>query len=169
MFTTPVCHVTHVRCEVPKVRCQVSHVRYHMSIQPSNRKSKGAEIFREVSPFPTVTCHILCVTCPLSPVMGHVTHVTCQYNYLNYMYIYSLYLILYFQLPSAALEVQLSVVSSVGRSQDFVKQLPLEYQIVTKTYLPAYLCNSSDICDSNDSSDSSDSSDQKNIFPQNTF
>ena len=57
----------------------------------------------------------------------------------------------------------------------FLKNRPLEYQIVTKTYLPSNLCdssdgsdssNSSDSCDSSDSSDisdSSDSSDQKKI------
>ena len=40
---------------------------------------------------------------------------------------------------------------SVGRSVTFVKKLPLEYQMVTETYLPTY---------SWDSSDSSESSDQ---------
>ena len=57
-----------------------------------------------------------------------------------------------------------------------MKKLPVEYQIVIKTYLPSYLCNSidsSDSCDSSDSSESSDNSDssdrsdssnQKKIF-----
>ena len=53
-------------------------------------------------------------------------------------------------------------------SEDFVKKLPLEYRMVTKTYLkPTYLCDSSDSCDSfnsSDSSESSDSSDQKTVF-----
>ena len=43
-----------------------------------------------------------------------------------------------------------------------MKKWPLEYQMVTKTYLPIYLCDSSgssDSCDSCDSSDSSVSSD----------
>ena len=46
---------------------------------------------------------------------------------------------------------------------------PLEYQMVTKTYLPSYLCDCSDINDSTDSSDrsdnidSSDSSDSSDI------
>ena len=34
---------------------------------------------------------------------------------------------------------------------------PLEYHMVTKTYLPTYLCDSSDSSVSSDSSDSSDS------------
>ena len=53
----------------------------------------------------------------------------------------------------------------------FVKKWPLEYQKVTKTYLPTYVwdstdsrdssdgSDSSDSCDSNDSNDSNDSSD----------
>ena len=47
--------------------------------------------------------------------------------------------------------------------------------MVTKTYLPTYLCDSSDSCDSCDSSDSSessyrsDSSDQKTFDNQITF
>ena len=64
-----------------------------------------------------------------------------------------------FQLPKGALEVQ--------SSERFVKKLPLEYQKVTKTYLPSYLCDSSDgsdISDTSDSCDSSDSSDQKSFF-----
>ena len=41
---------------------------------------------------------------------------------------------------SRSLVVGRSVRRSVGRSGDFVKKLPLEYQIVTKTYLkPTYL------------------------------
>ena len=41
--------------------------------------------------------------------------------------------------------------------------------VLPKTYLPTYLCDSSDSCDSCDSSDSSDSSDvseKKNSFHQ---
>ena len=48
-----------------------------------------------------------------------------------------------------------------------MKKWPLEYKIVTKTYLPSYLCDSSDgsdISDISDSSDSSDSSDTKKTF-----
>ena len=49
----------------------------------------------------------------------------------------------------------------------FVKKWPLEYQKVVKTYLPTYLCDSSDISDSCDSYDSDsidciDSSDSSN-------
>ena len=53
-------------------------------------------------------------------------------------------------------------------SYTFVKKWPLEYQMVTKTYLPTYLwdssdssdsCDSCDRCDISDSSDSSDSCD----------
>ena len=63
----------------------------------------------------------------------------------------------------------------------FLKKWPLEYQIVTKTYLPSNLCDSSDgsdssnrsdSCDSSDTSDisdSSDSSDQKKICQKKTF
>ena len=40
-----------------------------------------------------------------------------------------------------------------------MKKLPLEYQMVTKTYLPCYLCDGSAISDISDSSNSSDSSD----------
>ena len=61
---------------------------------------------------------------------------------------------------------------SVGRlvgplvclSESFVKKWPLEYKMLTLTYLPIYLCDSSDrsdrwnSCDVSDSSDSSDSS-----------
>ena len=46
----------------------------------------------------------------------------------------------------------------------FVKQWPLEYQKVIKSYLPTYLWDNGDSCDSSDSSvgiDSSDSSDKK--------
>ena len=39
----------------------------------------------------------------------------------------------------------------------FVKKLPLDYQMVTKTYLPSNLCDSSDGSDNSDSSDSCDS------------
>ena len=68
-------------------------------------------------------------------------------------------------------------VGSSVRPSTFVKLWPLEYQMVTKTYLPCNLCDSSDISDSSensysydssdssdscDSSDSSDSSEQKN-------
>ena len=41
----------------------------------------------------------------------------------------------------------------------FVKKWPLEYQKVIKTYLPAYLWDSSYSSDSSDSRDSRDSSD----------
>ena len=50
----------------------------------------------------------------------------------------------------------------------FVKNWPLEYWKVIKTYLPIYLWDSSDSCDSSDSNnssengDSSDSSDSSN-------
>ena len=57
-----------------------------------------------------------------------------------------------------------SVSVSVGRLVDFVKKLPLEYQILTKTYLPTYLCDSIGGSDSSDRSNSSDSSDQQNKF-----
>ena len=40
----------------------------------------------------------------------------------------------------------------------FVKKWPLEYQMVTKTYLPSNLCDISDGSNSGDSNDSSDSS-----------
>ena len=42
----------------------------------------------------------------------------------------------------------------------FVKKWPLEYENVIKTYLPAYLWNSSKSSESSESSESSDSSDQ---------
>ena len=67
-----------------------------------------------------------------------------------------------FQLPRAALEVQLLVRPLVGWLvgwDGFVKKLPLEYQIVTYTYLPSYLWDRSDGSDSSDSSDISDSND----------
>ena len=41
----------------------------------------------------------------------------------------------------------------------FVKKWPLEYQMVTNTYLLSNLCDSSDTSDTSDSCDSSDSSD----------
>ena len=43
--------------------------------------------------------------------------------------------------------------------EGFVKKWPLEYQIVTKTNLLSYLCDSNDGSDSSDSSDGSESSD----------
>ena len=46
----------------------------------------------------------------------------------------------------------------------FVKKWLIEYQKVTKTYLPTYLWDSSDSRDSRDSSDSSDSSDQITLY-----
>ena len=75
---------------------------------------------------------------------------------------------------SRSLDVGRSVGRSVCLSYTFVKKWPLEYQMVTKTYLPSNLCDSSDgndssyrsdnidrsdRSDSNDSSDSCDSSD----------
>ena len=54
-----------------------------------------------------------------------------------------------------------SVGPSGGPSVMFVKNLPLEYLKVIKTYLPTYLWDRSDSCDSSDSSDSSDNSDKK--------
>ena len=83
--------------------------------------------------------------------------------------------------------VRPSVRWSVHCSVTFVKKWPLEYQLVTKTYLPSNLCDSSDSsnssdssdssnsCDSSDSSESSDSSDscdssdQKLFFTKNFF
>ena len=43
--------------------------------------------------------------------------------------------------------------------------------MVTKTYLPTYLCDSSDNCDSNDGSDSSEEikNKQKTLFNKNFF
>ena len=44
--------------------------------------------------------------------------------------------------------------------------------MVTNTYLPSYLCDSSDGSDSSESSDNNDScesSDQKNLFTKTTF
>ena len=58
-----------------------------------------------------------------------------------------------------------SVCMSVCRSYTFVKK----WQIVTKTYLPSNLCDSSDSsysCGSNDSGDISESSEQKTFFLQ---
>ena len=66
-------------------------------------------------------------------------------------------------MPKAALEVQLLVGPSIGRSMMFVKKWPLEYQKVIKTYLPTYLCDSSDSSNSSDSCDSCDSSDSIDI------
>ena len=40
-----------------------------------------------------------------------------------------------------------------------MKKGPMEYQMITKTYLPSYLCDSSDGSDGSDSSKSSDTSD----------
>ena len=57
--------------------------------------------------------------------------------------------------------VGLLVGLSVGQ-EGFVKKWLVEYQMVTKTYLPTYRwdsSDSSDSCDSCDGSDSSDSSD----------
>ena len=53
---------------------------------------------------------------------------------------------------------------SVGRSETFLKEWPLEYQMINKTYLrptylPTYLCDSSDGSDNSDSSESIDTSD----------
>ena len=85
------------------------------------------------------------------------------------------------QMSSRSLVVGRSVGWSVGLSEGFVKQWLIEYQMVTKAYLPTYLwdssdssdssdsrdsSDSSDSSDSNDSSDSSDRSDQKNFFSQ---
>ena len=56
-----------------------------------------------------------------------------------------------------------------------MKNLPLEYQIVTKTYLPSNICDSSDSSDSRDISDisdssvSCDSSAKNNFFTKNLF
>ena len=57
----------------------------------------------------------------------------------------------------------LSVGLSVGQFYTFMKKGPLEYQMVTKTYIPSNLCGI-DSSDRSDSSDGSDSSDQKTIF-----
>ena len=45
-----------------------------------------------------------------------------------------------------------------------LKKWPLEYQMVTKTYLATYLWDSSDSSDCFDSSDSSDSNDSSDNF-----
>ena len=50
-----------------------------------------------------------------------------------------------------------------------MKKLPLEYWMVTKTYLPSFICDSSDGSDSSDSSDSSDNSDISDSSDQKTF
>ena len=55
--------------------------------------------------------------------------------------------------------VRLSVGPLVRQVVTFVKKWPLEYHMVTKTFFPFYLCDSSDISNGNDSSGSSDSSD----------
>ena len=44
-----------------------------------------------------------------------------------------------------------------------VKKLPSEYQMITKSYLPFYLCESSDGSDGSDNSDSGDRSDLKKV------
>ena len=74
------------------------------------------------------------------------------------------------QSSSRRLVVCQSVGPSVCLSETFVKKWPLEYQMVTKTYLPSNLCDSSDSsdssgsCDSSDSSDSSDTSERSDTF-----
>ena len=50
----------------------------------------------------------------------------------------------------------------VCRLVTFVKQWPLENQMLTKTYLPSNLCDSNDSSDTSDSSDSSYRSDSSN-------
>ena len=68
------------------------------------------------------------------------------------------------------LSVWWSVSPLVRSSETFLKKCPLEYQIVTKTYLkPTYL--STYLCDSSDNSGSSDSSHSrdKKMFYQKTF
>ena len=54
----------------------------------------------------------------------------------------------------------------VGR-EGFMKKWHLECQIVTKIYLPSYLCDSSDGNDSSDSNDSIDSCDSTELKTQN--
>ena len=54
----------------------------------------------------------------------------------------------------------MSVGQAVGPLVTSVKKWPIEYQMVTKTYLPSNKCDSSDNSDSSDSSDSSYSSDR---------
>ena len=99
----------------------------------------------------------------------------------------SIYIFLAAQSSSRSLVVGVSVCLSVCRLvcwERFVKKLPLEYHMVTKTYLPTYLCDNSDnshCSDSSDSSDSidssdcrdsrdsSDSTDQKNLFHNQNF
>ena len=78
----------------------------------------------------------------------------------------------------------MSVRRSVRQSVAFLKKLPLEYQMVAKTYLPSNLSDYSESSDSSESSESSDSSEcrdssdksdgkklflKKLIFPQKTF
>ena len=93
-----------------------------------------------------------------------------------------------FQLPTAALDVQLPVGLSVGllvgRLAYLCEKFTLEFQMVNITYLPSYLCDSSDgndtiyssyssdssgssgSSDSSDCSDCSDRSDQTFFFTQ---
>ena len=54
------------------------------------------------------------------------------------------------------------VVGPLVSPYTFVKKWPLQYQMLTITYLPSYLCDSIDGSDSRDSSDSNDSSDISN-------
>ena len=61
------------------------------------------------------------------------------------------------QSSSRSLVVGRSVCLSVGRP--LWKKWPLVYQMLIKSYLPSYLCDSSDSSDSGDSSDISDSGD----------
>ena len=69
--------VTHSWSQSVIIFLQTSKTSFH-----PNRKSKGAEIFRECSP-PTichvshVTCHMLHVTCQVSHGMCHMSHVIC--------------------------------------------------------------------------------------------
>ena len=63
------------------------------------------------------------------------------------------------QSSSRSLVVDRSVGQLLGWSQTFVRKSPLEYQMVPATYLPSYLCDSSNSSDISDSSDSSNSSD----------
>ena len=78
----------------------------------------------------------------------------------------------------------MSVRPSVHPLVTIVKKLPLEYQMVTKTYLPSNVYDNSDgsdssyssdsndsngSCDRSDSSDSGDRSDQNTFFPTKIF